>query len=183
MLRSVREQDLRFWMEYFPPFSLITTHLYVGAPGISWYNSPQYSSTAPSYGMNKTSQLPPLQSFSWCRCCSWQFQVFGSCGSFIIPHVINTQRAVPIITIYIYILFTSALLLIHADVSVFNKGHQYVISWTISPCAYLCNWCYQGVEKNFCAVWEHFCEPTCFHPFDAFHRQGKVKARKRRSPM
>ena len=146
MLRSVREQDLRFWMEYFPPFSLITTHLYVGAPGISWYNSPQYSSTAPSYGMNKTSQLPPLQSFSWCRCCSWQFQVFGSCGSFIIPHVINTQRAVPIITIYIYILFTSALLLIHADVSVFNKGHQYVISWTISPCAYLCNWCYQGVE-------------------------------------
>ena len=131
-----------FWMEYFPPFSLITTHLYVGAPGISWYNSPQYSSTAPSYGMNKTSQLPPLQSFSWCRCCSWQFQVFGSCGSLIIPHVINTQRAVPIITIYIYsILFTSALLLIHADVSFFNKGHQYVISWPISPCAYLCNWC------------------------------------------
>ena len=106
MLRSVREQDLRFWMEYFPPFSLITTHLYVGAPGISWYNSPQYSSTAPSYGMNKTSQLPPLQSFSWCRCCSWQFQVFGSCGSFIIPHVINTQRAVPIITIYIYIFYS-----------------------------------------------------------------------------
>ena len=44
------------------------------------------------------------------------------------------------------------------------------------------SWNFQ-LEKSFCAVWEHFCEPTCFHPFDAFHRQWKVKARKRRSPM